>query len=181
MEGGAASSQVGCRHVSTDTAPHVSGVGCCVRWTLIISQCIRMPSSGMEEPLLDGDNPFVCGTSLQVLFQVICVCAESYTATTPLPCPSPHPLHLAVQGTSCVCMRMTRVTSPYDRAASQKQLPHSSASVGAPTGASLSCTRGKWAGPWGSPVSSLVTHQCTCSMWTPRSGSATRSVMMAVQ
>ena len=76
MEGGAASSQVGCRHVSTGTAPHVSGVGCCVRWTLIISQCIRMPSSGMEEPLLDGDNPFVCGMSLQVLFQVICVCAE---------------------------------------------------------------------------------------------------------
>ena len=181
MEGGAASSQVGCRHVCADTASHVSGVGCCVCWTLSISQCIHMPSSGMEEPLLDGDNPFVCGTSLQVLFQVICVCVQSRTQQPHTPCPSPHPLHLAVQGTSCVCMRMTRVTSPYDRAASQKQLPHSSASVGAPTGASPSCTRGKWAGPWGSPVSSLVTHQCTCSMWTPRSGSATRSVMMAMQ
>ena len=48
-------------------------------------------SSGMEEPLLDGDNPFVCGTSLQVLFQVICVCAELYISATPIPVPHPPP------------------------------------------------------------------------------------------
>lgn len=99
--------------------------------------------------------------------------------SSPLPHPSPTPCQ-PVQGASCVCTRTTRTTSPYDRAASPQLLPPSSASDGAPTGASPSCTRGKWAGPWVSLVSSLETHRCICNTWLPRNGWGTRSVVMAV-